>query len=104
MKLRVVLLTALPILALSLTGCAEAPEYVRAKQLLTEFTCPGGLSKDTNGNWAIAMKIDVEKAQGFVRQYEKGLHGFSMPIDEVVETVLRQYRVACEGSKEAPLG
>ena len=91
-------------LALSVSGCSEKPEYTSAKQLMKEFSCPGGLTKDTNGRWAALMKSDIEKAQLFLTNYEQGKHLFSISIDEVIANQLHQYKVACKASKEGQLG
>lgn len=50
------------------------------------------------------MEHDKKKAQGFLADYEQGKHGFKMPIDEVIANLLRQYRVACDGTKTGKLG
>ena len=77
-----------------LAGCGDSPDHARAKMLMSEFTCPSH-----NGQWGRLMKHDLEKAQSFLSKFEKGQHFFTIPIDEVIESQLRQFRIACEASE-----
>ena len=82
-----------------LTACADAPEHARAKKLMSEFNCPS-----YNGQWGLLMKHDLEKAQIFLGNFEKGKHSFKIPIDHVIEGQLRQFRIACEASEKEGKG
>lgn len=78
---------------LILGGCSYKPEHAHAKELMLQFTCP-----TTNGVWTNLMENNKDKAQKFMENYEKGLHLFDSPIDEVIQMQLNQFKEACESS------
>lgn len=83
------------IILVTLNGCGDKPEHARAKQLINEFNCP-----TANGVWSNFMKSDKEKAQTFLKNYEKGLHLFNKPIDEIIDGQLQQFQEACDSSNK----
>jgi len=95
---------AVLVIAIPIAACGDKPEHAKAKQLMSEFTCSPEGSKDTNGRWGALMANDREKAQTFISKYEQGKHMFNIPIDQVVENQLKQFKIACDSSKKAPLG
>ena len=78
-----------------LNGCGDKPEHARAKQLINEFNCP-----TANGVWSNFMKDDKEKALIFLERYEKGLHMFNTPIDEVIQVQLQYFKEDCDASNK----
>lgn len=81
----------------------RGPKLEKARRLMSEFQCPGGGVKDHNGNWARIMASDEEKAREAISRYERGVP-IGHVIDVLVQHHVSQYRIACEGSKEAALG
>ena len=77
-----------------LASCGDSPSHARAKMLMSEFTCP-----TYNGQWGRLMKHDLERAKIFLGNFEKGKHYFQIQIDEVIESQLQQFRIACEASE-----
>lgn len=78
-----------------LGACSEPEDLTRAKLLISEFHCPS-----QNSHWGPLMRSDLEKARIFIDQYEKGLHSFNIPIDQVVATQLNNFQIACKASEE----
>lgn len=80
---------------LILNGCGKKSEHVHARELIKQFNCP-----TSNGVWGNFMKSDRERAQTFLANYEKGLHLFNIPIDELIQGQLNQFNQACDSSNK----